>query len=320
MKVTGESLVLAGQSQSMLCFDNVVPGSIVVRSTYLPDQKDTIIYRQGRDYAINYTLGTIVRSPISRIPDYATNILYGKEDFDHTKYPGYGNHAFFVWVDYETKNDHPFAVKTDQSVLLTKSLAKLRAGGQFKIIVFGDSISTGCEASAENLRYPNLYAKSLQAHFPKAQITLENGATGGDTSVQGIARLEAKVLSRDPDLVLLAFGMNDHNKGSVPLDTFEKNLESMVQKIRERNGAEVIILSAFPPNPDWAFGSHQMEKYAQTTQNAAKNLKCAYADVYSVWAKVLERKDWPSLLGNNINHPNNFGHWLYFEALEAVGL
>ncbi|MEN6355525.1 MAG: SGNH/GDSL hydrolase family protein [Armatimonadota bacterium] len=312
-------MVLAERTPGMLCFDNVVPGTVVVRSTYLPDQKDTIIYKQGRDYVLNYTLGTIARSPISRIPDYAANILYGKKAFDHTKYPGYGNHAFFVWVDYETKNGHPVAVKTDQSALLQKSLAKLNAGGPFKIIVFGDSISTGCEASAEALRYPNLYAQSLQTRFPKAQITLENGAKGGDTSVQGIARLEDKVLSRNPDLVLLAFGMNDHNKGSVPLDTFEKNLESMVQKIRERTGAEVIILSTFPPNPDWAFGSHQMEKYAQTTQNAAKKLKCAYADVYSVWAKVLERKDWPSLLGNNINHPNNFGHWLYLQALEAVG-
>jgi len=34
--------------------------------------------------------------------------------------------------------------------------------------------------------------------------------------------------------------------------------------------------------------------------------------------KVLERKDLPSLLGNNINHPNDFGHWLYYQALKSV--
>jgi hypothetical protein len=38
-----------------------------------------------------------------------------------------------------------------------------------------------------------------------------------------------------------------------------------------------------------------------------------------VWAKALQRKDASSLLGNNINHPNDFGHWLYLQALEAIG-
>jgi len=25
-------------------------------------------------------------------------------------------------------------------------------------------------------------------------------------------------------------------------------------------------------------------------------------------------------LANNINHPNDFGHWIYFQALEGIGL
>jgi acyl-CoA thioesterase-1 len=32
----------------------------------------------------------------------------------------------------------------------------------------------------------------------------------------------------------------------------------------------------------------------------------------------LSRKDLPSLLANNINHPSDFGHWLYFEALKSI--
>jgi hypothetical protein len=34
--------------------------------------------------------------------------------------------------------------------------------------------------------------------------------------------------------------------------------------------------------------------------------------------KVFKRKDQSSLLGNNINHPNDFGHWLYAQAFEAM--
>jgi len=322
MRIDGESLVMVEQIPANLCFGNLVPNSIIVRSTYLPDQEDTIVYEQGGDYRVDYVLGTISRTRNSRIPDFSKNPAYGKKDFDHNKIPGIGNHQYFIWVDYETLDGHPFTIKNDQSALLKRTLSKLKSGEPLKIVVYGDSISTGCEATAESLRFPNRYASYLSSRFPKAEITLENGATGGDTSEQGVDRLAEKVLSRGPDLVLLGFGMNDHNvpPSGVKIPKFKQNLAEIVESIRERTGAEVIILSAFPPNPDWKFGSHQMDKYAEATKQAASELKCVYADVYDTWIKVLKRKDLPSLLGNNINHPNNFGHWLYFKALEAVGL
>lgn len=321
VRIEGESLVLAGREPGKLMFADVVPGSIAVRSTYQPGGKDIIVYEQGRDYVVNYALGTIARAPASRMPDFSKNMLYGQKHFDHGKFPGFTNHGFFVWMDYETTSGHPLAMSTHQSSLLPKTRAELAAGGPFKLIAFGDSISTGCEASSEDLNFQHRYAQTLKKRFPKAEITVENGATGGDTTVNGLARLEEKVLARKPDLVLVGFGMNDHNVPpfGVALDKFEANLNQIVSKIRERTGAEVILLSTFPPNPDWAFGSHQMEKYAQATKRVAENQKCAYADVYSVWQVALARKDASSLLGNNINHPNDFGHWLYLQALEAVG-
>jgi acyl-CoA thioesterase-1 len=146
------------------------------------------------------------------------------------------------------------------------------------------------------------------------------GATGGDTTQNGLDRIQEKVLTRNPDLVLVGFGMNDHNVApfGITTDQFEANLRKIVSLIKSKTDADVLVLSTFPPNPDWAFGSHQMDKYAKITQKVAAELNVAYADVYSVWLNVLARKDPSSLLGNNINHPNNFGHWLYFQALEAV--
>ncbi len=319
MKIKGDSLVLAMQNSGKLCFDSIVQGTVVVRSTYQPGLANTIVYKEGQDYTVDYKAGTVARATDSRIPDFSTNVLYGQKNFDHSQFPGYTNNPFFVYVDYETHNGRPFATKTDQSKLLPKTIAKLKAGGPFKVIAYGDSITAGGEASVEDLRFPNLYAQSLQRRFPKAQITLENGATGGDSSNEGIARLEEKVLTRNPDLVLIGFGMNDHNVSGVPLDRFERNVTQIIRSIRQRTGAEMMLLSTFPPNPDWAYGSHQMEKYAETTKRVAAAEKCAYADLASVWALASARKDPQSLLANNINHPNDFGHWLYLQALEAVG-
>jgi acyl-CoA thioesterase-1 len=317
--MTGESLVLAGTTPANLLAPNVDPATVVVRSTSAPGGTT---YAAGKDYVVDGHAGTIARTPDSRIPDFAKNVLYAKQNFDHSQFPGYGNLPFTVYVDYGSADLPRLAEPTAQTSRLAKTRARLEAGGPFKLIAFGDSIAAGGEASSESLRFQNRYADHLSERFPKAKITVENGATGGDNTVNGLARLEEKVLSRKPDLVLIGFGMNDHNRagvGGVEPAQFQANLEAIVKSVRARTGADVILFSAFPPHPQWAFGTHRMHEYAAATQAAAESTGVAYADVYAAWMKVLERKDASSLLANNINHPNDYGHWLYAEALRAVG-
>jgi lysophospholipase L1-like esterase len=317
-KMTGESLVLAGQSPGLLMTDRVDARSVVVRSTYLPGGT---IYERGRDYHVDADAGTITRTAGSRIPDFSTNVLFGRKNFDHGQFPGYGNGKFFVYVDYASARPVTLTASRDASGPLARTATRLRAGQPVKVIAFGDSITAGGEASSVALQYPSRYVEHLRGRYPRASITLENGATGGDNTVQGLARLDEKVLTRSPDLVLVAFGMNDHNRpgvGGVAVADFKENLKQIVNRIREQTGADVILLSTFPPHPDWHFGTHQMERYARATAEAAGECGVAYADVFAVWQKVLTRKDPSSLLANNINHPNDFGHWLYLEALAAL--
>jgi lysophospholipase L1-like esterase len=314
--MAGESLVLVGTEPARLIATNVDPASVVVRSTYSPGGT---AFEAGKDFVLDPAAGTIARTKDSRIPDFATNILYGKQNFDHSKFPGYGNLPFTVYVDYDSPDIPRLVEPTDQTTRLAKTRAKLQAGGPFKVVSFGDSITNGGEASTAALQFASRYAAYLGERFPKAQVTIENGATGGDTTISGMPRLQEKVLSRKPDLVLVGFGMNDHNHGGPTTAQFQKNLEQIVNRIHEKTGADVILFSAFPPNPLWAYGTHRMQDYAAATKAAADATGVAYADVYSMWAKVLERKNPESLLANNINHPNDFGHWLYFEALKSVG-
>jgi lysophospholipase L1-like esterase len=313
--VAGESLVLAGTTPGRLIATNVDPATVVVRSTY---STGGTVFEAGKDYVLNAKAGSIARTESSRIPDFTKNILYGKDPFDHSKFPGYGNRPFTVYVDYDSPDVPKLFEPTDQSSRLAKTRAKLEAGGPFKIVSFGDSITNGGEASTVELQFPSRYGAWLGSRFPKAQVTVENGATGGDNTPMGIARIQEKVLSRKPDLVLLGFGMNDHNKGGPTTQQFQANLEQIVQSIHEKTGADVILFSCFPPNPKWAYGSHHMQDFAAATKAAADATGVAYADVYTAWMKVLERKDPESMLANNINHPNDFGHWLYFEVLRSV--
>ena len=320
---TGESVVLAGEAPANLAFAPLLSKPVAVRNTYRDRLPWTVHYEPGRDYLLEAS-GQIRRTPGSRIPDFGTNILYGKEDFRHDQFLGIGNGPFFVYVDYahREKWELPPAKAEFNKVRLPNTRKKLQAGEKARIVAFGDSITAGGEASEPSLIFWERWASALRGKYPRASIETTNGATGGDTTVQGLQRLEVMVLQQRPDLVLIGFGMNDHNGegAGVPLEAFARNLRTMISRIRAATSAEVILFSAFPPNPKWHYGSHNMEAYAETTERVAREEHCAFADVYHLWMSIAARKKPEDLLANNINHPNDFGHWIYFQALEGIGL
>ena len=321
MAIQGDSLVLAKTIPGNLCFDNIVKGSVAMRSTFLAGKPGSIVYTEGADFVVDYPKGAIARTANSRIPNYSENPLYRVVDFSHGNYTNYSNHPYFVWVDYQTTHGERLARTNDQSKYLTGMRKKLEAGLPYKVVSYGDSIAAGGEASEPELRFPARFGKYLQEQFPKAKVEVVDASIPGYTSQQGLEWFE-KYLGpvEKPDLVLLGFGMNDHNIPGfgVEVEKFKQNFIALVKMIRERKGAEVIIFSTMPPNETWHYGSHRMGQYAEAAKQAAAQVQCAYVDVYSVWQMVLRRKDQPSLLGNNINHPNDFGHWIYEQAFEAM--
>ncbi len=316
--ITGESLVLASTIPGKLCFDTLVKGSVMVRSTYKQYDSKGKIYLEGIDYHVDYNKGTITRAINSSIPDFSKNILYGLKDFDHSKFSGYTNHPYFIWIDYVTEKGERLAKPNDQSKYLVRFRKKLETGMPVSIISYGDSITAGGEASNADLRFQYLYGKYLKSIFPKANLTIKDASTPGYSSTQGVDLWDNYIGKTSPDLVLIGWGMNDHNIGGNTPEQFKSNLVKLVRMIKERKKAEVILYSTFPPNNDWHYGSHSMGLFAEATKQAAIESNCAYVDVYNTWITVLKRKDQSSLLGNNINHPNDFGHWLYAQAFEAM--
>lgn len=337
---TGESVILVGNELANLAFAPTLSKPVRVRSTYRDGLPQTVYYEPGRDYMLEAT-GQIRRTPDSRIPDFRTNVLYGKEDFNHTQFPGFGNGGFFVFVDYSHREKWtpglPSADRKTTSLANTRQ--KLRAGEKVRILAYGDSITAGGDATAPGLIFWERWAAALRQKYPRATIETVNGATGGDSTVQGLQRLSEKVLARwdntsslrltnayayptgraqKPDLVLIGFGMNDHNLGGVPPAAFADNLRTMIDRVRVETGAEIVLFSAFPPNPKWHYGTHNMAAYAAATEAVARERQCAFADVYRLWQQFAGKKKPEDLLGNNINHPNDFGHWIYFQALAAM--
>lgn len=317
-KIEGESFVLAANNPANFLYTSIVKGSVIVRSTYLPTDSGSIIYTEGTDYTIDYKKGTLARTAGSRIPDYAKHPLFEKTDFNQNNFPNYSNNPFFVWVDYVSKKSDILNDDKTSTVFLSKFKAKLANGSPVTIVSSGNSIAAGAEASSIQLRYQNRWIDYLKALYPKASIELQDASLPGYTTLEAIANWETSIGKKNPDLVLLGWGMNEANVGGMSPSEYQNNLVKLVQITRAQKNAEVIIYSCFRPNENWHYASHSMNLYTEAAKKAAEITNCAYVNVYDIFEKVFARKDQPSLLSNNINHPNSFGHWLYFQAFKNL--
>jgi hypothetical protein len=103
-RMIGESVVCIGEEPAALAFRPLASAALTARSTYRPGT-DTVDYVAGRDYSVDFKNGTLRRLPGSRLPDFRQNMLFGQTEFDHSKFPGFGNNGFFAFKNFSSKSN-----------------------------------------------------------------------------------------------------------------------------------------------------------------------------------------------------------------------
>lgn len=292
-----------------------------------PDSSE-IAYEEGIDYIFDAGEATLRRTPGSRIPDWANHPFYGlSERFDHSLYAEYSNRPYTVYVDYLHESMGTAASEPELaeglSVLLPHLAGKLRAGGQAHYAVIGDSISAGGEASEPGLAYYQRFADYLVALVPGSNLQLTNQAIGGEASGGGAARVERDIVALQPDLVTIGYGMNDQNQyehgPGTTLADFEQYLRVMIEAVKANTDADLVLVTPCEPNPDWLYTSGRTGEYADVIRKLGAEYEVGVADVHAVWQQELAAgKTHGSLLLNHINHPNDYGHYIYFKAFERM--
>src|SRR5688500_282136 len=77
-------------------------------------------------------------------------------------------------------------------------------------------------------------------------VTMLNGRVSGDTSADGVTRLDW-ALADKPQIMILALGANDMLRGLDPKTT-RANLDAIIQKAKEA-GVEIVLAGMLsPPN------------------------------------------------------------------------
>lgn len=292
------------------------------------------VFEPGRDYVFTPGSNELTLPKDSRIPSFTSADLRrpaGSQQYKLTHRDGNGEilfgatdeyHQMQVCVTYRQEGlKWPGPVPIYDEQALPRTIHRLTNKEAVSIVLLGDSISTGCNASGWANSSPHqppwqdLLLEHLQ-HTSSPNVSLTNLAVGGTSTPWGLTRV-TDVLGAKPDLVILAFGMNDSSGRSAA--EYKSNTEAMIKAIRDVSPqTEFILISSMLGNRDWVTLKHELFPQYRNALLELSQPGIAVADMTSIWHEMLNRKqDW-DLTGNGVNHPNDFGHRVYAQVLTSM--
>jgi len=272
-----------------------------------------IAYAEGIDYRIDRHEGRITRTPGSRMPWVPSEGVAPAGELTHDR---------TVVVSYTHPGDRwRGVVPTDRRAQLPRVTRRLEARERLTICLAGDSISEGYDASGF-LRLPPYqppFGPLIAAGVEKvvrSRIQFHNFGTGGWSAADALWDTE-RISAVIPDLVIVAFGMNDATYATA--DEYVENVSGILTRVSaEVAHTEFILVSPMLPMPecDWLVHS----RFAEYRDGLATLTRegVALADVTTLWAALVARKHPLDLSGNGWNHPNDFGHRIYAQTILAT--
>ena len=293
-----------------------------------------VTYEEGRDYVVKRGSREITLPAGSRIISKTPTDLRrpaGTQKYALTHRDGKGEILFAAGLEYaelQTCIAYEHAASEWKTPLprfdekaLPRTIQRLKQKQPLSIVVLGDSISTGLNASAVGKGapfqpgYPELVRHHLAETY-KSEVSLTNLSVGGTDTKWGLTQLE-KVVEARPQLVILAFGMNDSAGRSA--EEYQANTRAMIAGIREQlPDAEFILVATMLGNPNWTRLAHELFPQYRDALAKLSGPGIALADLTSIWSGFHALKqDWDQT-GNGVNHPNDFGHRVYAQVITAL--
>jgi lysophospholipase L1-like esterase len=181
------------------------------------------------------------------------------------------------------------------------------------VVCLGDSV-TGVYYHTGGLRaYPEMLQIALGRLYPQSPPTVVNAGISGNTTQNGLDRLDRDVLGRKPQLVTISFGLNDMVR--IAPEKFRANLVELVRRCRA-GGSEVLLCTPNAVVDTAGRPTSRLIEYCELIRRAAREEKVAICDQYAA-GEAFRRRDagaWRLSMSDEI-HPNMAGHKRMAEEL-----
>lgn len=191
--------------------------------------------------------------------------------------------------------------------------AKLKEKNKMTWLFMGDSITHAALWTKGYDGIAQTFEKYLKDEMGRTSDTVINTAVSGATTTSTLNNIEQRLEKYTPDVVSIMLGTNDAATGGLTADIYKKNLETIIEKIRNKNKDAVIILRT--PTPMWNTGSREanIPQYIAKMKQVADEQNLIYIDQYTELQKAFNDYGWLKnntvLYGNNL-HPGANGHLL----------
>jgi len=114
------------------------------------------------------------------------------------------------------------------------------------IVAFGDSLTEGAYLADPDQVYWRVLGRRLREAYGYDEILVLGAGLARDTTEEGRRRVETDVVAKQPDLVLINFGVYDRERLSP--EEFRQNLSDILDVIATATAALVILIVP-PPSP-----------------------------------------------------------------------
>lgn len=232
--------------------------------------------------------------------------------------------------------------------IIKEKQADLYGKRQPTVAFLGDSVTHGCfNLFAQNNEvqtymeldkaYHEKFRKIINTIYPTVPITVINAGISGDKASGGIKRLKRDVLSYNPDLVVVCYGLNDSQDLEKGIEAYRESLTAIFDEIR-KSGAEPIFMTPnlMTDKLDVKFTEEVLNKcvlgiierekdswlakYVDTAREVCKNNNVTLCDCNKIWNMLKENNaDINNLLANRANHPTEEMHWIFaYELVRTI--
>lgn len=284
----------------------------------------TVTYQQGKDYILADGKLRIPKDSSIPVTSYDTfhpsNGMFSDGNGGYVYWEeGTGIVTRQIYVTYQHSDFWEGEKPVDKSSLLPKTIQRLENRQDLKIVFYGDSITEGYNTSGfvntapYMPKWSALVTEYLKKAYPFSNITEVNTGLSGQDTRWGVQNITERVTDHDPDLAVLAFGMNDGGQRSA--EEYVANLQAMIEAIHAKNpDCEIVLVSTTLPNPDAPGVQGEHEAYEEPML-AMEQEGIVVANMTAMHKALIEKKTFRDMTGNNINHPNDYLARIYGQVV-----